>query len=291
MSKQTETKRRKLNQQLMEEHPLLTTFGDNKSNKIVSSTHFGGIHDNIEVIFRNHEQRLIEIINNAPDNGFIACAIAWFTNYKILDALGTAKERGVAIFVVVRKEDFLRPDNLNDQSFKSILRKKYDRLGLNVSHDNSTLFSNFILPALDEEYCGIVFHKKYDAVRCVGNHNSNKNPSASRMHHKFIVFGVIERDNQKQKELEDKLPANMDEETKKDIIDWENPLKPIPQFVWTGSFNLSCSACHSFENVVIIKKPEIALMYYREFSLLYVLSEPLDWSSIWMEPKFAYHCT
>lgn len=93
---------------------------------------------------------------------------------------------------------------------------------------------------------------KMEAIRCVGNHNKDKSPAFPRMHNKFLIFG----------------------DKNKNFTE-----------VWTGSFNLTKNASFSLENSLLIQSPELASAYYKEFSQIYALSEPLDWSSDWMEPE------
>ncbi len=56
--------------------------------------------------------------------------------------------------------------------------------------------------------------------------------------------------------------------------------------VWTGSFNFTRNASFSFENAVVIHDPVIAHSYFEEFSRVASLSEPLDWTSRWVEPEW-----
>ncbi|NCB47419.1 hypothetical protein EOM81_10435 [bacterium] len=102
-------------------------------------------------------------------------------------------------------------------------------------------------------YCG---DPCLGGIRCVGNHNSDKNPAHPRMHNKFIVFCKFGRN------------------------------KIEPQSVWTGSFNFTNNAGSSFENAVLIKNKKIAMAYLKEFGQIAALSEPLDWESKWMAPEW-----
>lgn len=155
----------------------------------------------------HHEKRIYELIENTKE-GFILCVVAWFTNLSILDALISAKKRGVMVLIVLQKEDFLRPDdNLEKKdknSFNNILRKKYDSLGIyKTKHKNSetTILTDFLNE--DGEKCNDIDEGdicSYDwgtdtdrcyvsAVCCVGNHNQSKNPNHPRTHNNFFVFG------------------------------------------------------------------------------------------------------
>ncbi len=97
-------------------------------------------------------------------------------------------------------------------------------------------------------------------IRCVGNHNKDKNSAFRRMHNKFLVFG--------------------------DYVEEKSGIELKLNEVWTGSYNFTTNAINSFENVVVIRSSEIAWAYYNEFCQMFALSEPLDWESDWCEPEF-----
>jgi phosphatidylserine/phosphatidylglycerophosphate/cardiolipin synthase-like enzyme len=60
----------------------------------------------------------------------------------------------------------------------------------------------------------------------------------------------------------------------------------FPVAVWTGSFNPSENAERSFENAVELHDRRIAQAYYKEWSQLLALSEPLDWETTWSAPEW-----
>jgi phosphatidylserine/phosphatidylglycerophosphate/cardiolipin synthase-like enzyme len=255
---------------------------------------FGGIHTsmnstlengvtsgNCEVVFRNHEAKILQLINSHT-HGFIFCAVAWFSNFKILDALEVAKTRGVVVAVVVQKEDFLRPDTSGDNnSWKNILQRKYDALGtLGCNYLGEPCLFNDVLRCAQHHMvhadgcpsgftCDSSEGQLFGAVRCVGNYNREKLPSSPRMHNKFFIMGHF-------------AYGEEDEDRFFPII--------TPTTVWTGSYNFSIAAEKSFENAVILRDNDIAMAYLAEFSLLFMLSEPLDWTHDWISPGFEY-CT
>ncbi len=228
----------------------------------------------IEVVFRDHQKKLISLIKETKKGDFILCAIAWFTNFDILDELIEASKRDVKIAIVVQKEDFLRPDTTKTQDkWKSALQNKYNSIQkVSIDQGDFSVILDMATGAIGEEHHwgyrdGEDFNEYILPVRCVGNHNSEKNPSSPRMHNKFMVFGsfvcVVEDDGQTYTEAE----ANT---------------------VWTGSYNCSKCAELSFENAVIIRNSKIAEAYTREFALLFLLSEELNWNSEWMKPTISY---
>lgn len=102
---------------------------------------------------------------------------------------------------------------------------------------------------------------RLDAVRCIGTSPLSKTASRPLMHHKFLVFCRAE-----------------------DGKYGDAPLEPYA--VWTGSFNFTMNASYSFENAIIIRDAAIATAYFREFAQLFLLSEPLDWTSHEIEPEW-----
>lgn len=230
----------------------------------------GTVVDNVtcRVIFRNQEEELVKLIDSRQTpGGFICGAVAWLTSEPILKALARAHKRHIDVFIIVQKEDFLRPDDVNVDEFKTKLRKLYDALGtiqFHGEHDFNNIIAQGLYPFLKESVGTIRFDEETDdvstsTVRCLGN-DTRGLPSSPRMHNKFILFG---------REAEEGTP-------------W----KPYEaEIVWTGSYNMSKNATLSFENVVVLTNKEIAQMYLNEFALMYVLTEKLDWESKWMAPN------
>lgn len=174
--------------------------------------------------------------------------VAWLTDYDILDALSK-----VSCSIVVQKEDFLRPDYGSHDNFRDTLKRKYSALR------NTRLETRY-------EAMGVVNEMSYqgdpeiDAVRCVGNFNREKSPAFPRMHNKFLVSCS---------------------EVKEDGATFLPGTR-----VWTGSFNFTKNAGMSFENAVVINQQKIAWAYYKEWSQITALSEPLNWQSDWCAPEW-----
>ena len=164
------------------------------------------------------------------------------TDFDILTAL--SKVNNVAI--VVQKEDFLRPDLNQSGDWKSRLRSCYKKLSNNAQrYEMKGLLGKL----------SVCSDPTIDPIRCVGNHNSTKQPAFPRMHNKFVVF-------------------------------CDNNAESSPKEVWTGSFNLTQNASMSLENALLISDSKIATSYYNEFCQIFALSEPLDWDSEWCAPEF-----
>lgn len=203
---------------------------------------FGVAENDIECVFKNHTDRLIQEIQR---HDVVFGCVAWVTNHRILRAL--AEKRGVAL--IVQKEDFLRPDVGGPD--KNELRALYRSL-----------------PTLERpEFSGVLGKMSSCGdpdigVRCCG-FKANKKATA-RCHHKFVIFG---KKIPNQKRGYGTIQADA---------------------VWTGSFNFTYNSERSFENAVIIRRPAIVQAFVSEFEQIAALSEPLDWSSDYVEPEWRF---
>lgn len=196
----------------------------------------------LDVHFDDLEIRLIQQIER---HDVILGCVAWLTNERILRALA-----GKQVAIVVQKEDFLRPDS--GRRSRS-LRQLYDALQSP---------ERFQLPGTAGNLSTCA-DSSFQAVRCVGNHNSDRRPAFPRMHHKFCVFGM-------------RRPRSDVEEYERFSFD----------SVWTGSFNWTHNATKSLENALVIREPAVVDGYLDEFGHVFALSEPLDWTSPWCEPEW-----
>ncbi len=124
----------------------------------------------IEVIFRDHQARLVQEIARYPV--VIGC-VAWLTDSAVLAAL----VKCLHVSIIVQKEDFLRPDLVQMRTLG--LRRLYDALPAPLMR--------YSLPGgvSGLNYAG---DPSIAAVRCVGHHNSEKKSAWPRMHNKFLVF-------------------------------------------------------------------------------------------------------
>ena len=211
----------------------------------------------VVVYFRNLEKKLISHIDKAHS---VFGAVAWLTNGPILDAM-SRKEH---VQIVVQKEDFLKPD-LKDscrEHFTKKLRERYARLNCNILRGEFeywllglTIMCQNNTKKIDDSL---------DAVRCVGNYNKDKKPAFPRMHNKFLVFADVEV-----------------------ASDFGYPVNVIkPYAVWTGSFNFSHNGSNSLENALYITDQKIVDAYFKEYTQIAAISEPLDWTNVWMSPEW-----
>jgi hypothetical protein len=204
----------------------------------------------VRVYFRDLESHLIRHIGGAD---VVVGCVAWLTSLPILRAL--ARKAGVSI--VVQKEDWLRPDFGARGDWKTELRAHYGWLPSSLTR-------------FDEGLKGTVLRsmswgsgaEPIEAVRCVGNYNSEGPPSFPRAHHKFVVFCRLV-------EGTDSLYRNY-----------------VPYEVWTGSFNFTQNAVRSFENAVVLRDPAVVWAYFQEYAQIAALSEVLDWEKEWVEPQW-----
>jgi hypothetical protein len=204
--------------------------------------------------FRNVRDALVGYINRYD---YMVGCVAWLTDPVILRALATR----CGVSIIVQKEDFLRPDC--DERLD--IRRLYESIG--------SKFDRYQIPGLLRSMSSCC-DPTLDAIRCVGNHNSNKSPAHPRAHHKFLVLGRMS------------TPEDYGRPATEEEYPDECGGTFVPEAVWTGSFNFSVTAGRSLENAVFIEDPAIARAYANEFSQVAALSEPLNWQDPWSSPEW-----
>ena len=226
----------------------------------------------IEVVFRDHRARLLALFDEARKEG-LAClgAVAWLTDFDILDAMTT-----VPTAVLVQKEDFLRRDddladaNGHRDGWRDILREHYDAVAASDANDDLFLRQNLPGPLGG---MSLLRDQRISGIRCFGIRNqrgSGSRPSPL-MHHKFLLFAKLHL-------IPD--PGHQGEAEPTTMPVWE------PRVLWTGSANLTRLTARSRENVVIIRDLIIGLAYLQEWVSLMCFSEPPDWDSPWVNPEW-----
>jgi phosphatidylserine/phosphatidylglycerophosphate/cardiolipin synthase-like enzyme len=211
----------------------------------------------ITVLFEGQREALIKLIQKS--HTVVGC-VAWLTDMSILGAL-----RGKRVCIVVQKEDFLRPDldvgpaHIKENNKK--LRAAYEALGNRGIHRQS-LRPSFSLNGDDEYEPGIL---------CAGLSGDKTKRSWPRMHHKFLLFDWNGASDS---------GGTFGEETE------EGYGRIEPNAVFTGSYNITKNAQLSFENSLIIERPSIVAAYMQEFEHIFGISEPLDWNSEWVNPRY-----
>lgn len=211
----------------------------------VSNPHF----DNIEVILKDIEPRLLEIIEDYEDGAIFGC-IAWLTSIPILEALAKCKN----VQIIVQKEDFLRPD-LNQKGkgiWRSNLQTHYNALRCKMNR------YQFREPMRGLSYCS---DSTVDPIRCVGNYNSDRKPAFPRSHHKFLVFCKFDEEG---KYIPKALWTGSFNLTKNATNSFENVL-----------FLTDTKGDNS-----------IIEAYLNEHHQIFALSEKLNWEHDWSVPEF-----
>lgn len=210
--------------------------------------------DSVETHFRNLEETLIKKIEEFKDDLIVGC-VAWLTSYNILNALAKCKN----VQILVQKEDFLRPDlnSKNLDNWKKNLHEKYSKVKCEIERH---MFKSPM------GYLSVASDPTIDGIRCIGNHNSDKNPAFPRMHNKFLVFCKIHN------------------------TDSVEMFKYDPVAVWTGSFNFTQNATYSIENAISLTdhsgKNEIINSYLKEHHQIFCISEKLNWEKNWIVPEY-----
>lgn len=238
------------------------------------------VSEDISVHFDGLEDALIREIEQAD---LVLGCVAWLTNSRILDALASKD-----VFIVVQKEDFLRPDMFNTPDWKSKLRSQYDAL--------KCMVAQWEIPG--GEKIGQSCLPWETPIRCMGNYNRDKVPASPRMHHKFIVLARLVKwfrasrgawqIRYKRGDAPQHYKWSILARTKT-ILRRKNQSTSrsvSPYAVWTGSFNFTQNAVMSLENAVVIRLTQIVDVYVKEFIHVLLLSEPLDWRTDWVEPEY-----
>jgi phosphatidylserine/phosphatidylglycerophosphate/cardiolipin synthase-like enzyme len=210
----------------------------------------------ITVLFEGQRESLLKLIDRS--HTIVGC-VAWLTDFSILAAL-----RNKRVCIIVQKEDFLRPDldtgPLHIREHNKRLREAYEAIlrGIN-RHALSAPFS----------VCGEDDNEP--AILCAGLASPRDKKTHPRMHHKFLLFdwnGASDCGGEFGEECDPGYGRIQ------------------PNAVFTGSYNITKNAQLSFENSLIIERPSIVDKYMQEFEHIFGISEPLDWNSEWVNPRY-----
>lgn len=212
------------------------------------------IDGNIDVFFENLDRYLAERIMDAD---LVVGCMAWLTSRRVLEALARTKH---GCQIVVQKEDWLRPGIVGRNELQSMYSRLDcpDRFDLPLRTAAGTARGGL-------SYCG---DPTCQPVRVMGIRHQ-KGHNGPRMHHKFLVFCKERLDLANQPDGEH-------------CVDYE------PYAVWTGSFNATENGAMSRENAIFIRSERLARLYCQEWTRTLALSEPLDWSSDYVEPEWRF---
>jgi hypothetical protein len=227
----------------------------------------------VKAYFRDLETHLIQHISKAD---LIVGCVAWLTNERILTALS---KKGVAI--VVQKEDFLRPDIKSSFGWKAKLHRLYNSL--------HCPFERYLFP-WPLSSMSVACDPSIDGVRCVGNYNSTKHSAFPRAHHKFVVFCNTVTEYHSEPVIYSPEELEFRQEHGLKITEGEmytyRHTDIFPYAVWTGSFNFTANGTQSLENALVISDEKIVEAYYKEWSQIEAISEPLNWEHEWSAPEW-----
>ena len=195
------------------------------------------------------------LLGHIGDADAVLGCVAWLTDPDILVALASKR----VVSILVQKEDFLRPDSKDQGSFHRDLRHAYGAMPRG---------DRFDLPSLGSAL-STNGDTSFDAIRCVGFSGAER--FRPRMHHKFCVFARF-------KPIEDHPGFYPDWAGRPDWLS--------PYAAWTGSFNWTKSAANSLENAIFTTDKKIVQSLTKEWGNCFALSEPLDWTSEYVEPEY-----
>lgn len=230
-----------------------------KSSNILKDN---SLHSNgdVTVYFRGIESQVLSQINSADA---VFGAVAWLTNYKILNAL----KRKENVLIVLEKEKYLKtsyseeyendtPEEITEKRNKTTLRAKYKELKLELTpHELGGVFDNFSTEG----------NPVLESIRCVGSVES-----FSKMHNKFIILAKVN------KTIEHTSGIGIETSIVK------------PYAVLTGSFNFSVNATNSLENCLLMTEQKIVDAYYSEFLQILAISENREWQCDTPKPDLKF---
>ena len=197
----------------------------------------------------------------------IGC-VAWLTHPGVLNAF---KKKEVSI--VVNKEDWMRPDKITIRGLKESIAALNPLQMLRAQERMGVL----------DGVCYNADIKLDEAVRCCGVYNEDKT-NGPRMHNKFLVFLRLEHCEEP---VRKDYPEGVEGDCwfEQSCACW-SPTYLKPYAVWTGSVNMTMNSSNSLENGVYIQDHTIAEAYMREYTQIFALSEPLDWTHKYCAPEF-----
>lgn len=246
-----------------EKEPILVHIPINDDGTQISQEDFSTESGTVNVIFRNHLENLAELIQHAARMNLICVgAIAWLTDPHILYQLTKLRTH-----IIVQKEDFLRPDVDQDNPYSEmLLRTSYEDIkGLETRYDLPGIYSKL----------SYATDPILEGVRCLGN-RPEPGVASPKMHNKFFVFSSIDMT----------CPPNCTSKERDELCPNAHQRQWQPQFVWTGSYNVTISGRNSWENSLIIQDVTIAQAYLDEWCQLLALSEQLDWEDPYVTPQW-----
>lgn len=216
--------------------------------------------------FRNIKSELIININKA--DAVFGC-VAWLSNADIISAL--ASRENVSIVLSDKSKTSLSSD-INSKS--NWLKLKALANTFNHFH---TLIHIDDTPTRSAKPDDAIRPLSVLSANALGYTPSEKS-SLPLMHNKFLVFCKIEYDKQTIRDAADAYYAGVlgaRHFTEGKYLQTYGTPTIKPYAVWTGSFNFSSNAESSLENAVLIYGASIAEQYFKEFSQIYLLSQPV----------------
>ena len=225
------------------------------------------------LLYRNHKRWLLKLLEEARVRGWVCFGcMAWLTDYDILEGLAR-----IPCSIIVQKGDLWRPD-LADGEKRGVqrarVRRQYEAIGRSDRTGGKTVgyFQRQHMPWP----LGQMSQCADPAIAGVRSFGISTGRSAEAplwtplMHNKFVVFA----------ELVLKPGAGSSEEDPWEVPEWQG------RVLWTGSLNLTRLSRRSCETALIFRDPVFADAAIREWAQIAALSEPLEWTSEWINPQW-----
>lgn len=221
--------------------------GELYENNYKPKHHFDSVRD-VTILTGGIEEELVRYINTEANGMTVVGYVAWLRSKPILKAL---MDNAARVSLIVNKEDFSNARDGILQWYDS-LPAFQEPLGVTFAHLPNTLIQA-LKPTLNHQTGrrhDVINTPYYHPVRCCGSPilpgskgvKKNAGGGHAIMHSKCLIF--FDKNN-------------------------------VPSAVATGSYNFSANAKNNIENMIFIRDPKVAMVYFGDFCNIYMMSSPL----------------
>jgi len=239
----------------------------------------------VSAYFRDLKSELIATINKA--DAVFGC-VAWLTDESILEAL-ESRENFSIVVKKTKDNHGLKARNLMSNWIK------LEDLASESNYFHALKTAYGLTPGITDGTAGMIgvppvtrLHlpefpigkfRELDAASAqaldVNPENKEELKYEPMLHNKFLVFAKVTFTKTTLTDVSDYYYASGYKSNLSEEMFLRVHGKPVvtPYAVWTGSFNFSAAASTHLENAVLIHNRNIAEAYFKEFSLIYYLSQ------------------